>query len=89
MYLVFFQSSLDSIFPQPNTLNQRTTTNISKIITNDKSHRSKSSTVPNVMKIVRKSYDTLDVGRSRYEKHLKVDPELIAVRCCLFSFFSM
>lgn len=38
------------------------------------------------MKIVRKSYDTLDVGRSRYEKHLKVDPELIAVRCCFFFF---
>ncbi|CAH8429253.1 unnamed protein product, partial [Schistosoma bovis] len=77
------KSSLDSIFPQPNTLNQRTTTNISKIITNDKSHRSKSSTVPNVMKIVRKSYDTLDVGRSRYEKHLKVDPELIAQQVTL------
>ncbi|VDP35319.1 unnamed protein product [Schistosoma margrebowiei] len=76
-------NSLDSIFPQPNTSNQRATSNISKIITSNKSHRSKSSTVPNVMKIVRKSYDTLDVGRSRYEKHLKVDPELIAQQVTL------
>uniref|UniRef100_A0A5K4F3Y4 Ras-GEF domain-containing protein n=2 Tax=Schistosoma mansoni TaxID=6183 RepID=A0A5K4F3Y4_SCHMA len=75
-------SSLDSIFSQSNTLNQNViTTKTTKTISNDKSsHRNKSSTVPNVMKIVRKSYDTLDVGRNRYEKHLKADPELIAVR---------
>ncbi|TNN07701.1 Ras-specific guanine nucleotide-releasing factor RalGPS2, partial [Schistosoma japonicum] len=72
-------SSLDSIFSQPTVSNQKGITNIS----NDKSNRSKSSTVPNVIRIARKSYDTLDVGTNRYEKHLKADAELIAQQITL------
>ncbi|KAH8856028.1 Ras-specific guanine nucleotide-releasing factor RalGPS2 [Schistosoma japonicum] len=41
------ESSLDSIFSQPTVSNQKGITNIS----NDKSNRSKSSTVPNVIRI--------------------------------------
>ncbi|CAH8428571.1 unnamed protein product [Schistosoma turkestanicum] len=91
-------SSLDSIFSQSTILNQKNITNnvlttpatTTTPATNDKSNRMKSSTLPNVIKIVRKNYDTttLDVvgGKNhQYEKkkHLKCDPELIAQQMTL------
>ncbi|CAH8433536.1 unnamed protein product [Heterobilharzia americana] len=80
-------SSLDSIFSQSIIASQKgstigTTTAVATN-TNDKSNRCKSSTVPSVIKIVRKSYDTLDVGKNRHEKHLKADAELIAQQITL------
>ncbi|KAF7232949.1 hypothetical protein EG68_06199 [Paragonimus skrjabini miyazakii] len=75
------QSSLESIFGHLSV--NPSTTGSAHLIESSRRNKSRSSE-PRVVKVARKSFDTLDVSKDRrHERHLKVNPELLAQQMTL------
>ncbi|KAA3677598.1 uncharacterized protein DEA37_0013322 [Paragonimus westermani] len=75
------QSSLESIFGHLGV--NPSTTGSAHLIESSRRNKSRSSE-PRIVKVARKSFDTLDVGKDRrHERHLKVNPELLAQQMTL------
>ncbi|KAF6773736.1 hypothetical protein AHF37_07689 [Paragonimus kellicotti] len=74
-------SSLESIFGHLSV--SPSTTGSAHLIESSRRHKSRSSE-PRIVKVARKSFDTLDVSKDRrHERHLKVNPELLAQQMTL------
>ncbi|KAF8569934.1 hypothetical protein P879_08778 [Paragonimus westermani] len=75
------QSSLESIFGHLGV--SPSTTGSAHLIESSRRNKSRSSE-PRIVKVARKSFDTLDVCKDRrHERHLKVNPELLAQQMTL------